>query len=761
MHRESRNYNIYLILIGVFLIFTVSSCSNTKQLAEDQALLVSNKVNVESKEKIVKKREIKDNLNNLPIQEPNKKLLSLFRLKLWFFTVANRKNENKFRYWMKNKVGEPPVIYDPDLRTRSESLMKNYLSNKGHFYNEVTSKVIIKKKKARVTYSVNPNVGYVFDSISYTATNNRILSIIEAKKQSSAIKKGRPFEVDKLKLERDRISNEMQNQGYFYFNKGYVTYKLDSSNTDHSIDVKVEVNPPSDSTAHEVFFIDKVYVYPDYNFQRPVKYQDTTLYKDLIILSNTFRLKPKVLRDVIYLRKGRFYRKMDYSLTVKRLTGLGIFKFVNIRFDNKIVDGKHMLDAYIYMSPSKKQSLGIDLEANSNFEGLLGTGISFTYGNKNMFKIADLFTFNITSGIEVEFNKDVSFINTADISPEITYTLNRFILPFRLKNVSRNANPKTKFTLGYNFQKRVNFYNLQSFNLSFGYEWNEATNKRHVLNPFNVSFLNTTDESQQFLERLEEDPFLKSSFENILILSGNYNYTITSKNKNAKNFLFFRGNLDVGGNILNSIMAVTRADDVEKPYKFLGREYAQYSKIEGDFRVYREIGSNSRLVLRLDAGAGFPYGNSEVLPYVKQFYAGGANSLRAFDVRSVGPGTFADSSLSSGVFGDQTGDMIIEANAEYRFGIFRWMKGALFIDAGNVWLIDNQDKPKGNFSSSFYKEFAVGAGAGVRLDFSFFVIRFDWAIPLREPSRAENDRWVVDKLQFKQFNFNLAIGYPF
>lgn len=362
--------------------------------------------------------------------------------------------------------------------------------------------------------------------------------------------------------------------------------------------------------------------------------------------------------------------------------------------------------------------------------------------------------------------------------------MNKFLIPFRAKIFSPNASPKTRISLNYTFDHRYDFdttgknvvflYQLHNFNASFGYEWDKGTTEHHLLNPITVDFYLLPQTGTTFIERLNENPLLKSSYENQIIVGPNYSFTYNNQKSNADHkYMYLRINLETAGNLIDGLFKLASLKDQnDSSYLIAGQPFAQYFRVEADWANFIHINNHSLFAIRTYGGIGVPYGNSLSLPFIKQFYVGGPNSLRGFQIREIGPGGYVDTTVynpekgpksSVAGFFDQTGDIKIEANAEIRFDIYRWFKGAVFADAGNVWTLRKDAAlPEGNFDArTFLSQIAVDAGLGLRLDFSYFVVRFDYGFPLRDPRRIASERWQFQHWEFLPGQLQLAIGYPF
>jgi outer membrane protein assembly factor BamA len=403
-----------------------------------------------------------------------------------------------------------------------------------------------------------------------------------------------------------------------------------------------------------------------------------------------------------------------------------------------------------------------------------GPALTLSYKNRNLTKGAELFVFNIDASYETQLTGAKKGLNSFELGATTQLFVPKFVTPFRIRDESSQFVPKTKFDLGFRILHRVEYFDMNSINFSYGYTWKETAQKEYQFDPISINFAKLMKTTDQFEKLLQQNTFLRKSFEQQFTLGSRASFTYNSIIGIEKpNQWYFNATVDLSGNtayLIQSLVSKRKATE-EKPYSLFGYEYSQYSKISTDTRYYLSIDKDNKIATRFIAGVGIPYGNSNSMPYIKQFFSGGSNSIRAFLPRTVGPGSYRrPDTTSTRVYLDQAGDMKLEANFEYRFTIISVLKGALFLDAGNVWLIrKSAELPGGEFKPrESRKEIAIGTGFGLRVDVSFFVLRLDLGIPLRKPYLPETERWVGDDIQFgsptwrkNNLVLNIAIGYPF
>ena len=782
MQKRFRNI-FFFFSFSVYLLFSLSSCQIAKHLPEGQSLLVKNKFSIQSKVKGGAKQRMHEDLTKIAVQKPNIRFLGIMPFRLWLYHSATKgKKLTKFKQWIIDKVGEAPVIYDTSATEMSRSRIENYLFNYGYFDSHVSDTFITTNKKTSVYYRVKTNDAWKIGDVELPKRHNDCDSIVRALRKRMFLKRGDRFDITNLKNERDRIESILRNRGYYYFNREYITFDLDSSSENKTVKIKITINPPSDSTEHERYRINDIYIITDYSAQalEDTTHRDTITQGEYHFISKTMNFKAGALIDAVFFHKGSLYSKENEQRTINRFSQLGTFKFISIDFTKANRDSNY-LNCHIYLTPAKKQGISATLETNVTNEGLWGLSGSLSYKNKNLSKHADQLLFDVSSGVQLRFaKKDVQVMNTT-ANASVTYYLNKFLVPFRAKIFSRNTNPKTRFNINYGFENRSDFdnngnvtflYQLHHFNLSFGYEWNEDPMKRHLFNPITVGFFLLPKQGADFIQRLDSNPPLKSSYEEQIIIGPNYTFTYSNQRTNSDTkYMYFSTNIETAGNIIEAGFKLANLKDRnDSTYLIANRPFSQYFRIQADWRNFLRMTNHSLFAIRTYAGIGVPYGNSVALPFVKQFFVGGPNSLRGFLLREIGPGGYADPNYNRETgekknvgFFNQTGDIKLETNAEIRFDIYKWLKAAVFVDAGNVWLLRQDSRDLGEFNfSRFWSEFAVDAGAGIRLDFNFFVIRFDYGFPLRDPRRVVGKRWQFEDGQaFKTGQFQLAIGYPF
>jgi hypothetical protein len=748
-------------------------CRPVKHLGEDAILLNKNVIKSDN-------RKLVEGASSIIKQKPNRKILGLFRFHLGMYTIANKGRETKFKKWVKNAIGEEPVLLNDELTKKSTEQLQLYLENSGYFKGVVTdTTVIVGKQKANVIYTLKAGDPYTIRNISRKSVDPDVLSVVLADTSTSLLKRGINYDNTTFQNERDRVTNLLRDHGYYDFNQQYILFDIDSSLKSNQVDVYMELLGPSDSLGsdgnkHKIYLIRDIYVQTDHNpLERTLTIpSDTVLFKDYTFLSSFKKpnYKPESLSRRIYLERNRKYSSADANYTYKGLSGLGVFRFVNIRYEpvrSDTIPG-NWLNSFISLTPSPEQEYKVELEGTHN-GGNFGIGGNLIYINKNIFNGAELLEIKLKAKMEsvpnftdtiADDSKALS-LNTYEFGPEINLRIPGMLWPLQSMNKIRIANPVTVFKTLYNYQLRPE-YKRNLAVLSAGFEFTESRKKKHLIYPAEIN-LSKFDLTEEFINKLitSGDPELIRYYESYLITNGRYTFIYNEQQPGLfRNFIYFRFNFEIAGNSLRLIDAITDPDySIDSTdYEVFNTRYSQYVRPDFDFRFYQVFNEHASLIYRLTSGLGYAYLNSDFVPYEKAFFAGGANDLRAFRTGTVGPGSYDDQQNI-----EQFGDIKININVEYRFDIFKILEGAFFMDAGNIWLRDEiAERPGGKFEiDKFMTELAVGVGAGLRVDFSFFIFRIDGAVPIRDPARGENDQWTVNDLKISDTLLNFGIGYPF
>lgn len=764
-------------------------------MTDGEYLVNKNKISIGNKN--VSNEEISSYIK----QKPNRRILVFFRFHLGIYNIAHSGKEHKLLKWlgvykMGDIIGEPPVILDTLLTNKSVKQVKLFLNSKGYFNSDVNKEIDYNKKKAAINYIISTSEPYYIRNINYHIDDPVLKNRIVNDTANSNIRKGAVFDADILQNERERITTKLKNDGYFFFTKEYIGYEVDSAFRQHKLDITLEVRKPvmkledyPDSvvtTDHKVYTLNNILIYPNYSSLN----LDTSNYKKYpywalprkktaapslytFVYKDTLRIKPKTITQSVFFKQGNDYKLKDVDDTYNSLMDLKIFKFVNIQFfEAADSSGKNndKLDCKILLTRTPIQSVSVEAEA-TNSAGNIGVAGNLVYQNKNIFRGAEIFKFKIRGATEVQkvlYGADESGIeqiipNTVETGADAGLDIPKFFLfPVKQERFSKYFMPKTNINAGLNYQHRPD-YTRYIINFTFGWSWKPSKYQRIMIYPADVNSVKIYP-TDAFLNTINSinDPKIKNSYIDHMITGGKASFLFSNQQiEKTRSFSYFKANADWSGNLLwwkNRLFK--NYQNADGSYEVFNIKYSQYARLDADYRHYFVFDQFNTLVLRFFGGLGKAYKNSTVLPFEKSFYSGGANSMRAWKIYTLGPGAYFDTSEAQL---NKTGDISLLGNLEYRFPVYDFLKSAFFIDAGNIWLNkknDNMEDAEFHFSK-FYRQIAVGSGLGLRFDFDFFILRLDFGIKVIDPAKPEGQQWVFKYIKPKDFTINFGIGYPF
>jgi hypothetical protein len=814
-------------------IIGLSGCNVTKRLGEDEVLLRRNKIEIEGDAK-----PDRESLSETLRQQPNRRVLNVFPLYLWAYNVPNPakaearntkrlnkadiRNEKRIANgkatiaakpwgsWWQETVGEPPVILDTALTQKSNEQLSIWLIKHGWFQNKVESRVEpAGRKKAKVIYTIHPGPAYSIEEIEYKIPDEYLLNLTKASRENGAIvKTGEQFNIEKLDEERTELNSYFRNRGFYDFNKELIYFDVDTALGRHAVHLTLGIIPRKipysgdpDSlliVPYRRFTVDRI-VIEDRPAERNtiITASDTTLLKDYIFVDNHFvNIKSRVLAQNVLFNTGSIYNIDRVTKTYRRMSALPAIRSTAVQFEpaSDSQDNTSLL-CKISLTPAPKQNVSLE-GRGTNRGGFLGIAGSISFTNRNIFGGGEQLRINLAGGIEAQQLLTGSantqdgpvqgagrIFNTVEFGPEVSLTFPKFLLPVSSERFAKSAAPRTTLLTNLSYQRRPDYERTRSFG-SIAYHWLDSDNKQWVVAPVEVSLIKI-NKSDQFIQQLEDigDPFLINSFNDHFILGSRIGYTYTSQRPGVrqKNAYFFRSDLQAAGNVLRGIFQISDIQpDESGSYEVLGIKFAQYIKATQEFRYHRIHNEKMTTAYRATGGIGVPFGNLNVLPFEKSYFGGGANDMRAWQARTLGPGSFRDPERNF----DKIGDILLGGNVEYRFDLVDVLEGALFVDAGNIWTLRSDEaRPGADFQfNRFLTEIAVGAGVGMRLNFDFFLIRLDLGLQLKDPSLDRGERWLFQsKTAYNQYidlqnesrpdnplpyygwrmNLNLGIGYPF
>jgi outer membrane protein assembly factor BamA len=753
----------YLI---VAMLCCLWSCSNTRYLGAGETLYVGSSVTIKDKQlSRGERKSLQSELNAAIRPLPNRKFAGM-RLRLTAYNLAGRPAKPKgLKNWLKTKFGEAPVTGAQVSVESNTKLLTNRLQNKGFFFAQVDGSLQEKRKKVKAEFTISTGPRYHIRNTRFEIDSDlSIKSDILATANKTLLRQGIPYELDLVRNERLRIERDLKDKGYYLFKPDYLYVVADTGAGDFQVDMKVRVKRDSvPDEAYHPFRLNRIYVFS--NFQLNRRNNDTAIgdaysYKGLYIVDKRRKYRPFLFRDMLLFDSGQLYNRSIQNRSISRFVNLNTFKFVKNRLEPV---GDSLLDVYYYLSPFPKKSLRFEIGANTQNDSRAGSSASISWRNRNTFRAAEEFYVKLRGGFEKQYSGVATRPSIYTLGAELGINFPYFVVPFFHVPSNSSTVPRTILKTAYGYEAQKDLLRINSYKVSFGYNWKETLQKEHQLYPFNINYVRT----DTFASVASTATYANLLF-NGLIIGPTYEFTYNSQigSESPDNY-YFDGLADFSGVVLG---AVQRADAISNPGLIFGQRYAQYAKVQTDFRYFHRFPKGNIWANRLLIGAGIPYGNSEQLPNIKQFFSGGNSSLRGFRSRMLGPGTFNEQYLYGTSNYIQTlGDIKLEMNTEMRMNVYRFFKLGLFAEAGNIWLYnDNPAFPGGKFSKRFLRELAVDAGVGFRFDFKILLLRLDAAIPLRKPWLPEGERWVLRKIDFgtpewrrDNLIFNLAIGYPF
>lgn len=751
----------------MFLIF-LSSCSVSKILNENEVLYTGASFEFSKKKDIKKPKLLEEELASQIHPKPNGKFLGIFHTRIWFYNKIkpNPEKEKGLKHWLKNKVGQKPILMSDFNVETIKTVVNKTMQDNGYFNTTNTVEIKEKKKKASLLFTIENSKQTSISKIYYAEVKTPLDSLLKNYNKYET-KEGHAYNLKKLESDRANLATEIRSLGYFDFDKKDIYYVVDTSISEFEVSLYRKIKPPKTDSLHRRYHISDINVYPVYYGVDSVYKESFTYKNELHIHQNFNYIGKRTLYQNIIIKNKSLFSVKDYAYTAERLNALGVYKFIDIQYSKNDHDS---LTVDIKMTPGKFQGVKFDISANTSNRSFFGTEISASYFHRNLFKGAENFTAKASTGLEFQFIDKKAVVNILEVSFEAKLGLPRLLIPFANKKIRSGTPPRTFFSIEENYQQWLQYYTLNSLNFSFGYDWLSSKKYHQVLIPFYVNFLSILSTTQSFDDILNKNPSLKSSFENNVILGSSYNFSLNTQKSDAdKNYFYFSAFAETAGNLSYGISKALKPSKTGA-YEMLGIPFAQFTKFDVELRHYLKLSKEVMLASRFNIGVGFAYGNSEMLPYSKQFFMGGPSTIRAFKFRSLGPGNYSSETESESNAIEQSGDIKLLLNTELRFPLYKFIKGAFFLDAGNVWLRkEDPNRPESQFKfNSFAPQIALGTGLGLRLDFQYIAIRADFGLPLHKPYNAIGQKWITDFpeqgfAQWRKENFvlNIAIGYPF
>ncbi len=736
------------------------SCNLLRYVPEGETLL--NKVTIKSDVP----EATSDQLQSYLRQTPNSRFFGIGRAKLGIYSSQDVNSDKWKDRWFR-KMGEEPVIYDSLQTEASQEQLVRQLHNKGYWNATVDVQKTEKDRKTNLTFTVTGNEPYRIRSYQIDIPDDSVMYYLNRRK-TTLPKEGDLFDADALSDERDDVAQTLRRRGYYYFQKEALRFEADSA--DHLVDVTLKLQDNyalNDSAQKRLFskqYVSSVTIYDlsksiDDNGKLNRNDLDTTYVEGFTVIhSKKGCFKPKKLAAKVLIKTNARYNERRVERTYAILNSLAATKYVDISFVEREGDS---LACNVIVAPSKKHSFSVDLEG-TNSAGDLGIGLGITYQNKNAFRGAEILKVSAHGSYEA-MGKIGSVQHAWEVGGDASIIVPEVLMPLKA-DTRRRLGGTTQFTIGYNFQQRPE-YKRNIANLGMKYTWSHRRT-RYTFDLIDINYVYLPWKSSEFENKyMNASSSIRFSYEDHFIMRLGLGIQNSNKRTNSttQSFYTLRANISTAGNLLYGIsnaVGQKRSDDGQ--FHIFNTAYSQYVKGDMDFTYNQYVNKNVRLVFHGGIGVAFPYGNASILPYEERYFSGGANSVRGWSVRTLGPGRYANGGYID--YMNQSGDIRLDLNAEMRFKLFWKIYGALFIDAGNIWTIkDYEEQPGGYFQwSTFYKEIACSYGIGIRADFDYFVIRLDMGVKLYEPSgTTTSQRWRTDLNWKDDFALHFAVGYPF
>lgn len=757
------------------IILLLASCTATKYVPDGSYLLDEVKIHTDNKN--VRPSSLKMYVR----QNSNAKWFSLIKTQLYVYNLSGR-DSTKWGNKFLRRIGDAPVIYNEGEALRSQEEIMKAVRNMGYMAASVKRSTKIKKKKIKLLYDVTVGEPYIIQSLKLDIHDTKIESLLRQDSVKSLLREGMIFDVNVLDAERQRITDKLLQNGYYKFNKDYIGYTADTVRNTYNVDLTLHLRAyrahENDSAeAHKQYQINKINFITDYDVLQSsalssININDSIHYKGFpIYYKDKLYLRPKVLTDNLRFASGDLYKEQDVQQTYSSFGRLSALKYTNIRFIETQVGDTAKLNCYVMLTKSKHKSVAFEVEG-TNSAGDLGAAASVSFQNRNLFHGSETFmvkfrgAYEVISGLQAGYSNN----NYTEFGVETSINFPNFLFPFVSSDFKRRIRATTELGLQYNYQMRPEFLRTMA-SASWSYKWSQRLKIQHKIDLINIGFLYLPRISPKFREdyiNKGQNDIFQYNYQDRLIINMGYSYHYNStggsivNNTISSDSYSVRFNFESAGNIM---YALSKATNIRKndngEYAILGIPYAQYVKGEFDFAKNIRIDHRNSLAFHAGVGVAVPYGNAKTIPFEKQYFSGGANSVRGWSVRDLGPGSFA----GNGSLMDQSGDIKLDASIEYRSKLFWKFQGALFIDAGNIWTIrDYANQPGGVFKfNKFYKQIAVAYGLGLRLDLDFFILRFDGGMKAINPAyETKKEHYPIINPKFsRDFAFHFAVGYPF
>jgi hypothetical protein len=757
----------------------MSACSTTKNLPEGETLYTGiDKLEVVNEDKTLAGITALTEVEAALAYAPNNAIFGSSSLRwpvpfgLWVYNGFEKYQDKKgIGRWIFDHLGKSPVLMSSVNGETRAKVATNLLHDYGYFNGSVSYKEVPQKnpKEAKVSYVIDMARPYFLDSIAYLKYPHYADSLIQSTRSLSVLKNEENFSVIKLEEERQRLSNLFRNHGYYYYRPEFTTYRADTLQKSGYVSLQVVPRNGIPAEAKKQYYIGNTSVYlTGYDNEPPT---DTLRLRTMTFYYSGKKpgIRPNALMRNVFFRKGELFSQDRQTFTQEAIARMGVFRYSEFRYEPKdtTVNGD-TLNVNMYATFDKPYNAELELNMTTKSTDQTGPGAVFKITRNNFQRMGANLSFEVRGSYEWQTNSNVegnsSKLNSYELGTSLSLDFPRLILPWKDTDLLRSRyQQKTSFKIYGNLLNRARFFNMLSFGGNVTYDFRKSRTWKHTITPFQLTFNTLMSTTERFDSITATNPSLALSLGDQFIPSMNYTFTYDNARLKRDYQLWWENSITSAGNVTSLLYAALGKDFSEKNKKLLGTPFAQFMKFTSEIRTLFKVGEKQHIAARLMGGVLWSYGNQTIAPYSEQFYIGGANSLRAFTVRSLGPGTYNPGKNTKYGYLDQTGDIKLEANVEYRFPIFGELYGATFLDAGNVWLMrKDESRPGGELTlKNFAKSIALNTGVGVRYDLTFLVIRLDMGIALHVPyETGKSGYYNIPK--FKDgLGLHFAIGYPF
>ncbi len=750
-------------------MLSMASCSVQKYLPPGERLYSGSTVHVEKNPEVkTKSKQLQKTIKLAAKPRSNKFLLGQPWKVWWYYKLGEPEHDRGLRRFLRNKLGEAPVLSSRVNATVTAENMQALLENLGYFHSTVQGDTTNYSYFTKAVYHAQVQPQYYLNEIKWVNDSSRLMKILQSTESRSLLKKGNPYRLSDITAERDRLDLFLKTRGYYYFNPDYLMAYADSTIGDRKVDLYLNIKNTTPENAKHAYRINSIVVFPNYTLtsvQLDTSRYGAEYFEGLLIKDTIHKFKNRLFASTITYRPGSVYNSRTQNSTLNRFINLNTFKFVKNRFEPlPVTDTSHVMDVYYYLTPAKKKSIQGQVDAFTKENSYLGSQLSINMRNRNTFKGAEQFNLRMYGGFETSY-ADSTRNNNYRLGAEASFKFPRYVLPFFRIKENNFYPPNTSITAGYEWFRKSLLYTKNLFRFQHEYSWKPNYREQINVSPVSLSYLNASQVTDSFYKQAAITPSLILNVYDEAILGSYISYTYNTMRPRAKQKWYFNTSLDLSGNIAG---LVTGAKNFREKTIF-GTPFAQFVKLDFDVHYTRKLPNNYEWANRVQLGIGYPYNNSKLLPFAKQYVIGGSSSIRGFRVRSVGPGTYRPTAEDQKFFQIIGGDYKFLVNTEIRIPLNSKISTAAFIDAGNVWTKDTLlFGGAGQLSKEWFKELAVAIGIGLRFDATVLLIRVDLGMPLRKPFLPDGQRWVLDKINFASGSWrsenlilNIALGLPF